>query len=721
MACHPDHRHRRRRGRRGHRARGEPSARAPRAGSRARRASATRRASPRRRRRQHRRRPSSRPTGRERADETRARPTRTCRPSAVAARSSSTSPSTRKRSASTAGSSSTAGCSTPSASRSSGFGAAMPRPSSGRTGSAASAARSTSASSPTSSQLHRVAQRSRSTSPGPRLRRALPAPTTSPRRRRRSTARDHLHGHASRDRGALPAVRAPRLSRAVVPDLAVVRVPVPRLEVQPGRREEGRPRAAWPRPLLRDPSRRRQHRSSTPATSTSVRRSAPTRPDRTPRARCACDQHPSSRHSRRWIAAIWKNDLRHWLIWINFVAFVAIDRLPVCARCCRRSARREEKTAGEPHAVPRRRRPREPPPRARAGLGAAVRGRRRDRAAGLLAAGADPPAPVDQLLRQERGRPRRRSCSRTRRARRTTPHAVAAVRELPRRRTARAAGVASPRSTAVKVDWKVPPLNTEALRFEEDTDCLQPVDDATRRHDLRPHRHHHVRPAGHADAAVGCRRRRPEERPVDPRPRRVHRVDPAEARRSRRQQETPRPSTAARSDDPNDVVPAVHDVPGDAGAARRRRRSRPTARRSTTDRSALQKALEHTRRRPTPSSRRRAPTSQNRSTTRRRSRSTATQARRSRAATSSPRTTTVTTDQARARLDRGSGSKRRANVSDGQLLFELNCARCHTEGWSTFDSADPARPARRRRRPRPRPAAAAAPAAVSASTCATAT
>jgi mono/diheme cytochrome c family protein len=27
----------------------------------------------------------------------------------------------------------------------------------------------------------------------------------------------------------------------------------------------------------------------------------------------------------------------------------------------------------------------------------------------------------------------------------------------------------------------------------------------------------------------------------------------------------------------------------------------------------------------------------------------------------------------------------RANVSDGQLLFEINCARCHTKGWSAFD------------------------------------
>jgi len=33
--------------------------------------------------------------------------------------------------------------------------------------------------------------------------------------------------------------------------------------------------------------------------------------------------------------------------------------------------------------------------------------------------------------------------------------------------------------------------------------------------------------------------------------------------------------------------------------------------------------------------------------------------------------------------------RRRQNVTDGQLLFELNCARCHTAGWSTFDSAVP--------------------------------
>ena len=38
---------------------------------------------------------------------------------------------------------------------------------------------------------------------------------------------------------------------------------------------------------------------------------------------------------------------------------------------------------------------------------------------------------------------------------------------------------------------------------------------------------------------------------------------------------------------------------------------------------------------------------------------------------------------------RPTGVDARQNVSDGQLLFELNCARCHTEGWSVFDPTAP--------------------------------
>jgi mono/diheme cytochrome c family protein len=35
-------------------------------------------------------------------------------------------------------------------------------------------------------------------------------------------------------------------------------------------------------------------------------------------------------------------------------------------------------------------------------------------------------------------------------------------------------------------------------------------------------------------------------------------------------------------------------------------------------------------------------------------------------------------------------AERRRNVSDGQLIFEINCARCHTAGWSTFNPTVPA-------------------------------
>jgi mono/diheme cytochrome c family protein len=57
---------------------------------------------------------------------------------------------------------------------------------------------------------------------------------------------------------------------------------------------------------------------------------------------------------------------------------------------------------------------------------------------------------------------------------------------------------------------------------------------------------------------------------------------------------------------------------------------------------------------------------------------------------------TFTTDVALIKTDKDAlawtedWTKRRANVSDGQLLFEANCARCHTQGWSTFDPAVPA-------------------------------
>lgn len=51
-------------------------------------------------------------------------------------------------------------------------------------------------------------------------------------------------------------------------------------------------------------------------------------------------------------------------------------------------------------------------------------------------------------------------------------------------------------------------------------------------------------------------------------------------------------------------------------------------------------------------------------------------------------TATVEADQAALAWTRD-WVRRRQNVQDGQLLFELNCARCHTAGWSTFDPTVP--------------------------------
>ena len=139
----------------------------------------------------------------------------------------------------------------------------------------------------------RSTTRSRSTT---RRRRPTSSPsrrTTSPRRRRcPAYTPPIIAGMEAGLRRAVPEVRAPRLPRPVVRQLAVVRVPVPRLEVQPGRREAGWPGAARPRPL-RAQRRRAATSSSTPASSCSVRRSAPTPPDRAPRERPVCETQRS--------------------------------------------------------------------------------------------------------------------------------------------------------------------------------------------------------------------------------------------------------------------------------------------------------------------------------------------------------------------------------------------------------------------------------------------
>ena len=47
---------------------------------------------------------------------------------------------------------------------------------------------------------------------------------------------------------------------------------------------------------------------------------------------------------------------------------------------------------------------------------------------------------------------------------------------------------------------------------------------------------------------------------------------------------------------------------------------------------------------------------------------------------------------------RGRSRQQIANASQGELLFDVNCARCHTKGWSYNDPAKPRVPAARARR-----------------------
>ena len=125
---------------------------------------------------------------------------------------------------------------------------------------------------------------------GPDVHRRLPE--GRPRRRPKKVvhARRSSPGMEAGYRRAVPEVRAPRLPRAVVPDVAVVRVPVPRLAVQPGRREEGWPGAPWPRPLrARGVGRqhRRRHRQPRPRSADRHR----TPPVRARKGRSVSDVH----------------------------------------------------------------------------------------------------------------------------------------------------------------------------------------------------------------------------------------------------------------------------------------------------------------------------------------------------------------------------------------------------------------------------------------------
>ena len=297
-------------------------------------------------------------------------------------------------------------------------------------------------------------------------------------------------------RRALPEVRAPRLPRAVVRHLAVVRVPVPRLAVQPGRREEGRPGAARPRPLRR----RRSTAASSPSTPAPIIQGPPIGTNTT-------GQEAEGPHciTGRWSARDRSPPSRHR----------AIDRDPDRARprasagsstSSSTSAQAKPEVGSEIELAPNRKpyfadeelegRKLDRTLHARAARPAR---RHRRRPAALLAERAGPPGRRRSKDFDAKFVPRgaRRCSPPPPRAASTAPAATAheGRRAAPPR-------TRSPTRTAASsqvVSWKAPALNTVLLASADDEVTLHP----------------HLRPPVLADAGVGRRRRRPDERPAD--------------------------------------------------------------------------------------------------------------------------------------------------------------------------------------------------------------
>ncbi|MDP9335463.1 MAG: cytochrome c [Actinomycetota bacterium] len=380
------------------------------------------------------------------------------------------------------------------------------------------------------------------------------------------------------------------------------------------------------------------------------------------------------------IAAIWKNDLRHWLIWINFVAFGGLIVYIVRSVLSPKRARREEKTPANltPFLEDE-----------------VLESRRLERVQGwslIFAAVFAIALPLYWLREPTRQHQTVSYFDKNSVARGAVLFANSASPEYDAAVSLQCAnchgqkgvgGVAPTTVNGVKVNWKVPPLNTEALRFEEDTDCLsqsrrQPnticdlTDIITYGRPGTP-----MQPWG----VVGGGPKN-DQSIADL----VTYIESIQVTKEASQAAVTKALATARSNNAADTCPEFMTCPGIELA-----NARKTLATAKTDldakRKALQKALN-------------ALAANDAELT-----AQCTTIQKKADAAETPLTgsalaqavacgdyltssATVETDQAAVSWST-EWQKRRANVSQGQLLFEMNCARCHTEGWSAFDPAVP--------------------------------
>lgn len=169
------------------------------------------------------------------------------------------------------------------------------------------------------------------------------------------------------------------------------------------------------------------------------------------------------------IAAIWKNDLRHWLIWINFVAFGALIVYVMRSVLSPKRAHKDEKTPANltPFLEDED-----------------LESRRLERVQGwalIFAVIFALALPIYWLREPTRQHQSAHYFDKNAVARGATLFANSASPAYNAAVSLQCAnchgqggvgGVAPTTINGVKVNWKVPPLNSEALRFEEDSDCL---------------------------------------------------------------------------------------------------------------------------------------------------------------------------------------------------------------------------------------------------------
>jgi mono/diheme cytochrome c family protein len=380
------------------------------------------------------------------------------------------------------------------------------------------------------------------------------------------------------------------------------------------------------------------------------------------------------------IAAIWKNDLRHWLIWINFVAFGALIIYVVRSVLSPKRARSEEKTPANltPFLADED-----------------LESRRLERVQGwalIFAAIFAIALPIYWLREPTRQHQSATYFDKNSASRGAVLFANSASPEYNAAVSLQCAnchgqkgigGVASATINGKKVNWKVPPLNTEALRFEEDTDCLS----QSRR-----------QPNTICDLSDIITYGRPGT-PMQPwgvvggGPKNdqsisdlVTYIESIQLTPKQSQDATTTALELAKSTKASDACPEYMTCPGiELASAKDALAKAQTA--LDTKRTAAQTKLN------VPGATDAILTTQ------------CTDIQNKADAAATPLTgsaldqavacgeyldaaTLVKTDEANVTWST-EWQRRRANVTDGQLLFELSCARCHTQGWSVFDPSIP--------------------------------